>query len=936
MNKNLRLGAPRARNMDFTSGKRRDAKSQTTLSLRCTGVKENEAESAQRGATMRTRCLILVAILMLVGTRPNAQREMTARFTPPTTTLTLSRGITTGAFFDVIGRRSAVFGYEGRPLEAWIYPLKVLDRFQLSFRMEGYPLAVPLSDLPGTIEVRPEATVFTSTHAAFTIRQILFAPINEAAIVLLLDIDTTLPITIVGSFRPALRPMWPAGAPTANIGWDAAAHLYELSEESGKFAAIVGIPSGTDRSVMPYQEEPRDVPFEFTVEVSPAQARASLIPIVITGSMEGRATARAAYTRVLGSIEPLYASTVDHYRQLTEGGTRIATPDERLNTAYDWARVGMEKGFATNPALGTGLVAGFRTSGNSERPGFAWFFGRDALWTSLALTASGRAADARTALAFLAAHQRADGKIPHEISQSAALIPWFTDFPYAWASADATPLFVIAHADAWRAGADRAFLEQQWPSILKAYEFSAKTDTDGNGLIENTHVGHGWVEGGALYPPHEEMYMQGVWIEASRSLAEMAAAIGDVQTATRAQANAERTREAMESTYWLTNASHYAFATVQPRKEPGVAEPGPERERRQRRLNALAQARLIDEDTVLPAVPMWWRTVDTTRAEAQIDRLGSGALATDWGHRILSNRSELYDPLSYHYGSVWPLFTGWASMAAYRYGRPHVGYQGLLATALLTKQGALGYVTELLSGDFNAAFGRSSHHQVWSEAMVVTPLVRGLLGIEPLDGGTRLRVAPQLPANWDRVTVRQAISQGTAIDIDMTRAAGLLTIRVARNGSGPMPALAIAPALPLDAIVESVRIDGRQARPNTQRLGDIQFTEVTVPQPAAQTVVEFRYRGGSDVYAPIAAPEPGARNQGIRILRSRADATALRLLLEGLNGRSYDLFLRSSRQPGTVDGATLVRGTGPDPIIRVSFAGTAGEYTRREVVVRLP
>ena len=42
-----------------------------------------------------------------------------------------------------------------------------------------------------------------------------------------------------------------------------------------------------------------------------------------------------------------------------------------------------------------------------------------------------------------------------------------------------------------------------------------------------------------------------------------------------------------------------------------------------------------------------------------------------------SRTSALYDPLSYHYGSVWPLFTGWVSMAAYRYGRPHVGYQAL-------------------------------------------------------------------------------------------------------------------------------------------------------------------------------------------------------------------------------------------------------------------
>jgi hypothetical protein len=48
---------------------------------------------------------------------------------------------------------------------------------------------------------------------------------------------------------------------------------------------------------------------------------------------------------------------------------------------------------------------------------------------------------------------------------------------------------------------------------VRAYRFTAATDTDGNGLVENTNVGHGWVEGGALYPAHEEIYLQGVFIE---------------------------------------------------------------------------------------------------------------------------------------------------------------------------------------------------------------------------------------------------------------------------------------------------------------------------------------------------------------------------------------------------------------------------------------
>jgi hypothetical protein len=84
-------------------------------------------------------------------------------------------------------------------------------------------------------------------------------------------------------------------------------------------------------------------------------------------------------------------------------------------------------------------------------------------------------------------------------------------------------------------------------------------------------------------------------------------------------------------------------------------------------------------------------------------------------------------------------------MAAYGYGRPHVGYQALLANADLPSRTALGYVTELLSGDYLAAFGRSSHHQVWSEAMVATPLVRGLLGLTVEEGGRAVVFAPSSP-----------------------------------------------------------------------------------------------------------------------------------------------------------------------------------------------
>jgi glycogen debranching enzyme len=863
------------------------------------------------------------------------------RFAWPSTGLSLERPSRNGAFLDVVGRRSAFFGYEHRGLEAWVYPLKLVDDLELGFTLEGYPLEIRGRDILSGIRATPEATTLTYSHAAFTVRAIAFAPIDEPALVLLLDVDSTLPLDVAVSFRQRLGLMWPAGLQTGNIGWNSAATSYEISEESGRFAGVIGSPAAREGSIMPYQEEPRDVPIRFTIDAGTADLARPLVPVVIAGSVTGIADARATYMRVLSSIPTSYARTVEHYKALLARTVDIATPDARLDSFYRWAKVGVDKGVATNPLLGTGLVAGFRTSGESERPGFAWFFGRDAIWTTFAINAYGDGGTTRTALAFLRKFQRGDGKIPHEISQSASLLPWFTDYPYAWASADATPLYIEGYGDYWRASGDTAFVKEAWPSILSAWRFSAATDTDGNGLIENTKVGHGWVEGGALSPPHEEIYLQGVWVEAQRSLAAMAEAVGDAATAKAASVGAERTRRAVEDVLWLEAAGAYAYATKLPRTARILAEPGPNRERRQRALDSIAEARIYNERTVLPAVPLWWRILDPARADSELDSIGSGALATDWGQRILSNRSELYDPLSYHFGSVWPLFTGWASIGAYRYGRPQVGYQSLMANALLTDANALGYVTELLSGDFQAPFGRSSHHQVWSEAMVVSPVLKGLFGLERARdalGRSTVTIAPQVPADWSEFSLRHVALGRGHIDVRVTRRPGSWTYSLGpSDGDLSGTTMALGVTVPADGAILDARVGGR--RVEIEQLGargDVRQALVRVTPGGAETAVTVSVREGSDVYRTIEPVQAGARNSGLRILRSRASSAGLALRLEAPGGTRQVVHLRSPRELTTVpDGVKRLPASEPDPMLEISFDGPAGAYVRRDVVLPL-
>jgi glycogen debranching enzyme len=883
-----------------------------------------------RSAIVGVTAVCAVAALGAQSSAPPAGRV--GKFPQRTSGLELERSTHAGAFFDVVGRRAALFGYENRSAEAWVYPIEVLDSFALSFRLDGYPLEIDGRDIMASIDVRPEATTIAYAHAAFTARQVMFAPIDEPGVVILLDLRTTLPIRIAASFRPRLRLMWPAASTTPNLEWDAAAHVYYVTEETRRYAAVVGCPLATDVSLMPYQEEPRDVANRFIIERSPDELDRDLVPIVIAASVEGRAAAKATYDRMLSSVRDLYEQTAAHYERLDRETVAIATPDSQLDTAFRWAKAGIDKGLATNPFLGTGLVAGFRTAGDSERPGYAWFFGRDALWTTLATTSEGEFQTTRAALAFLRRFQRQDGKIPHEISQSATLVPWFDQYPYAWASSDATPLYVIAHADYWRASGDRAFIQQAWDSIVKAWRFSAATDTDGNGLIENTNVGHGWVEGGALYPPHEEMYLEGLWVAASDGIAELAGLMNDAALARSARDAAAHARRSIEETYWLGDRGFYAFATARPRPAPPVAEPGPGRARRQTRLDALSRAALVDEDTVLPAVPLWFDAARADRAQSELDHLASGSIATDWGARILSNRSDLYDPLSYHYGSVWPLFTGWASVAAYRHGRPHAGFQALMANALLTYAGALGDVTELLSGDFATPFGRSSHHQVWSEAMVVTPVLRGLLGIEAADAGGTLRFAPSLPATWDRVEARTVRIGDAQYDLAFNRSTGRTVARVTAR-SGSVKRLVVSPAFAPDARIQRVSVNGAAVKGEPSIVGDVQRITVTIDTPAPATEIVFAYDPGTEVTLEPQPIETGAENRGLRIVRARADGKALRMIVEGRGGRAYIVTVRAPRRLGSAEGVRPLDAVGGTQRIEIQFGGAAGDYVRREVVI---
>ena len=201
------------------------------------------------------------------------------------------------------------------------------------------------------------------------------------------------------------------------------------------------------------------------------------------------------------------------------------------------------------------------------------------------------------------------------------------------------------------------------------------------------------------------------------------------------------------------------------------------------------------------------------------------------------------------------------------------------------------------------------------------------------DAGQRLRFAPQLPADWDRATVRRVAAGASRVDFAVERAAGRMTV-TATAVAGAMPALALAPALPLDARVQSVRVDGADARFRARPEGDVQRIEIDVPKAASATRhVVLTYEEGTDVFTHIELPEAGSVSEGLRVLRARVEGGALRLLVEGRGGQTYRVGVRTQRHLNAVAGVTVT----PAPRgaeIRIAFDGANG-YVRRSIVLPL-
>jgi glycogen debranching enzyme len=830
--------------------------------------------------------------------------------------------------FTVAGERGVLLGQQDGAFEAWVFPVKVLSHMTIEANVDGYTVPIDVNQQSAEIEVRPDRTVITYAHIAFTVRQIMFSPESGppgTGPVVLFVFDCLHPTDFTLRFTPNLEFMWPMRneghpgpewVPGVRDGKELPGGMngyYVLHADYPDLAAALTIPGASSGILAPYQERPQVHPVELKLHIDPARDNGRLYPLLMAvgtnPATAGTQALGATLEKLNQNISDLYQAHADSYKKLLANSVSIDTPDKSLNEAFRWAVVSIEqlkaKPWSPDSAAGiakgvgdpeTALVAGYYASGDSARPGFGWFFGRDSLYTLYAVNGYGDFALAKSELEFLIHRQRDDGKIMHEYSQTAAAIDWRA-FPYMYAAADSTPLFLLATLDYVRSSGDTAFLTANREAIEKAWEFETSHSPDaphgGNGIYTNEQ-GTGWVESWPGGMPHQEIYLALLDQQASAAMAQIFSLLNDQKRSLDAKSRAESVAKTINNQFYDADKRCYAFS----RNKDGS---------------------LDRTTTVYPALAWWSDLPGTTQAgtsqppapqsgggsilqhpEGCLQQLAAHTLNTDWGLRDVSNDEKIYDGMSYHQGSVWPLFTGWAALAEYRANQPLAGYQMLMENANLTKAQDLGAATELLSGDFNVPFGRSTSHQLWSSAMVITPILRGLFGIT-IDATTKtITVNPHLPASWKHADLVNIPLPGAITWLQFDRKDGTLEIRMTPNGDETWK---------LKSDIKGARV-GNLKLAEWEKAAKIPANHgLTIPLPAVEIdgyATGYGNEANTTASWLLKGSRPGDRTGNMRVLQEDNGTRSVTLTLEGEAGSSglVSLFRNERIEPqvSTING----------------------------------
>jgi glycogen debranching enzyme len=393
------------------------------------------------------------------------------------------------------------------------------------------------------------------------------------------------------------------------------------------------------------------------------------------------------------------------------------------------------------PILGAGI------------PWFAAPFGRDSIITSFELLPFAPQLAVET-LYMLARYQgekddpwreEEPGKIMHELRRGE--MTRSNEVPHSpyYGTVDATPLWLMLLGEVWRWRADRTLLEQLLPHAERALAWIERRLQAGGGFVryQRSHEkgleNQGWKDsrdgvsfpdGTIAKPPIALVEVQGYVVGALQAMAQVVHGLGHGPRAAALEAEAMALRRRIHQAFWVEETRYYALALD-------------------------CDGRQVPTITSNPGHLLFARACEPDRSDAVVDMLCCDGLFSGYGVRTLARGQAVYNPLSYHNGSVWPHDSAMCAVGAAHYGRSDAVLKVLEGLYQASRHFRRHRLPELFcglaraDGDFLVHYPVSCSPQAWASGAFLM-LLQGALGLRPDAPGRVLSVQnPRLPSFLD-------------------------------------------------------------------------------------------------------------------------------------------------------------------------------------------
>lgn len=311
-------------------------------------------------------------------------------------------------------------------------------------------------------------------------------------------------------------------------------------------------------------------------------------------------------------------------------------------------------------------------------------------------------------------------------------------------------------------------------------------------------------------------------------------------------------------------------------------------------------------------------------------RLCAADMTTDWGIRSIARSSKYYQPLNYNYGAVWPFLNSWVTAALYKQQMPLQGYTLLKATAGHTFSHGLGTITEVFSGSRHMWPQEAVSHQGFSTAGVTLPLIRGLLGLEGNALDKTIIFAPQFPADWKKVKIKNYRIGPARFSFEFFREKNRLLIKIDNKQAAGFK-IRLAPGISTAREFTSIAINGKPVKINNHQQGQITSAPIEFLAAPEGNKVEMLYTLAPEILPILHKSRLGDKNLGLKLISYLYQDKTIKLQVEGLSGEYYFLPMLNTDLIAGVSGAEIAENK-----LKIKIpGGERGIFVKHDVKINL-